>query len=266
MDVLFMSFIHIGVYFMFLPYTHQAAMAQTPVPFSLSSGNVITLHPLTIGASQEFLTWLQYKYIMQFSSLCVTVPIELQSEFQNTINTSMANFDIKSGIGQEYFLQNEEALLHYIEFLTRHDPQWPVDRIKSNILPYGIEPNAVQLVLDLSSAVTRPIPPPPPMPNIEQKHRDYTPEESVVRIYRSLGEKYHWTFDQCLALTDYQIYWYLYMLPEEREQIEELEAMTKSCKNEYQPASAPTGPNFIHFNTAEEYNMWLASKKQQETP
>lgn len=148
--------------------------------------------------------------------------------------------------------------------LCRNNDQWPESRIKDIMFPNGqITENALIWLGEMQMAVRRDIPPVQQLPDSDKAPLTYTPEESVVRIYRSLGEKYNWTYRQCLELTDYQVYWYLYMLPEDIARLNELNDMIAKNKETSGKSAGSNDtplPNIKKFDTPEEYEAWLVTQ------
>lgn len=252
---------------MLLPYSHKSAMAQTPVPYSMPDKSIIILYPATVGMLQEFTVWLQSRYVTQFAPLIAAMPDDVRPGFLETLFKGLDTFDASMGAGYAYLQTDAEAMSHYIYLLARQPADWTEDKIKTLLFPDGASDFGVLHFTSMKMAVSRTMPEPQPNPS-SKKQREYTDEEAVVRVYRMLGEKYGWTYKQCLELTEYQIYWYLYMLPEEKEQLEEMERMINESRNQMPGTDIPSGtmvnPNVIHFNTDEEYQAWLATRPPKE--
>lgn len=250
---------------MLLPYSHKSAMAQTPVPYTMPDDSIIMLYPATVGMIQEFTVWLQARYTAQFAPLIASMPDDVRPGFFETLYNGIATFDVTTGIGYAFLQTDADAMSRYIYMLARQPVDWSEERIKTLLFSQGVTEYGLVHFTSIQMAVTRKLPESQPYPKTsKRKQREYTEEEAVVRVYRMLGEKYGWTYKQCLELTDYQIYWYLYMLPEEREQLEEMERMINESQSKMSDSQLPSGtmmnPNVIHFNTDEEYQAWLATR------
>ena len=239
-------------------------MAQTPVHYRLQDNvRTVVLYPIRQGDAIEFDNWLKYQYVYSLNHQVELLPPSERQPFIEGILNEVERFDHQYGKGNEYLLASIDGLVRYIALLTRY--QWQEPDIRAFFFPNDrISETALQIIDEMRLAVFRQIPPDPPQPNINRKRREYNEEEAVVRIYRSLGEKYHWTYQQCLELTPYQVFWYLYLLPEEREQIEELHRLSKQNSDTFDKPELP--PGTIRFNSPEEYEAWRARQQKQPKP
>ena len=237
---------------MILPYSHKAALAQAPVPFQINDRTIL-LYPIRQGDAIQFDVWLQYQYAKQYGGQVNLLPPQERKAFIARILDEAEKFDQYSGY--RFIISNVDAMVRYVQILTRFE--WDEQDIRVTLFPDNeITDGTIATVDMMRTAVSRPIPPEPPQPNVNRKRREYSDEESVVRIYRSIAEKYHWTYQQCLDLTPYQVFWYLYLMPEERELMEDMERMSKS-KTDIPHAFEP---NVRRFNSPEEYEEWLAQQ------
>jgi len=189
---------------MLLPYTHTAAMAQSPVPYRFAD-RVIWLYPIRQGDAINFDVWLKYEYAQQFAGKIELLPQSDRPAFIDSVLDSVEQFSYQFGEGRSFLLSSVDALVKLLLILTRDEWQ----DVREDMFPDNeISTRAIHTIDEMLMAVYRPIPPVPPQP-ANQKRREYTEEESVVKIYRALGEKYHLPFQQVLELTPYQVFWYL---------------------------------------------------------
>lgn len=229
-------------------------MAQTPVPYMLG-GDTLWLYPVRQCDHIKFNTWLQYQYAQSFKQKLDIVPPEDRAVMIDYILEVVANFDYETDEGQKFMRTSISALIEYAHILLRG----AVTKLYLQDILFKdntITETSLQTFDEMRLAVFRPLPPDPPQPHTNQKRREYTDDEAAIRIYRSLGEKYDWTYQQCLELTPYQVFWYLYLMPEEREQIEELQRLAIQNQSKFSEPPVPQGA--IHFNSPEEYEAWLA--------
>ena len=118
---------------------------------------------------------------------------------------------------------------------------------------------AIRTVTEIRRAVYRSTPPAPKL-NIPDKRPKYetTPEEGEVRIFKMLADKFGWTYRQVLDLTDYQIFWYTYMFPEEREHTEELYDIAH--KDDHKSGSGNKHlPNSMYFESPADWDAYKAA-------
>lgn len=112
-----------------------------------------------------------------------------------------------------------------------------------------------------------------------------TRDEREARVFKQLPEKFGWGHGQVLALTEYQIFWHTYLYPEEREHLEDMDAMSSQYDKDANTTGFGQGtgtgygmngygtnlkndPNKIYFDNIEEMQAWAArqeSKKEAET-
>jgi hypothetical protein len=99
----------------------------------------------------------------------------------------------------------------------------------------------------------------------EQKAKE--DEIAVSRTYKVLAKNYHFSFEQVRNLTTYQIYYYVILLPEEEQELAEMDAALQRHHPGQPPLSRPivrnSNPNVKHFNTPEEYEMWRAGQNKK---
>ena len=250
---------------MIIPYTEQDALVQAPVYYKAGEEEVL-IYPLRIGDLIRLNGYVRYRYIKKETEGIEHLENEIRREFIDDILTRIEGFDFLSGLGYRFFLSDLPSLLLYVRCLLRAEETTSDEWIRKTFFPNGIDELAIIRIAEMRVALHIDTPPIPAL-NIENKPPKYetTKEEQVARIYKSLADKFHWTYKQVLDLTDYQIYWYTHLFPEEREHIEEMDEM--SHKNDRgvtgtgtSRVDVPYQPNTLHFDSPEEYEAWLAEK------
>lgn len=242
---------------MFLPYLHDEALTQTSVKFPLC-GDFIEIYPLTLGASCRINRRVRELFYARFDEQIDAIPEEDRADFAAGIMTASTEFSYLSGQGLTFFSTNIESMIMLVWELCRHSPDWPPERIKSALFPTDDTDFGFNLVTQMQYAVHRDAPEFPKLRIPDKRPRyEATPEELAVMRYRILMDKFHWTFDQVLALTSYQADWCAYKLPGEREQIEEsYEMIHRNDKNggpdvAYQPGT-------LHFDSPADWDAYKA--------
>ena len=249
---------------MIFPYPHTAALAQVPVPY-FYKGETIILHPLRLRDVLDMDMWMRSRVVKEYYEKIELFPPEEREEFVKEFGEKIAEIDTSTGKGNAILWRNSEALTHLVFLLTRGELE--EKKIRDLLFPNGFNKESVEVVLEMKQAVWRDLPPIPELKIVEKKPRyEATKEENEARVYHMLAEKYHWTYEQILDLTDYQAFWFGYMFPEEREHYEDMDAMVQQSRasraaRESEPPPAPK-PGVIHFNSPEEYEAWKARQKQ----
>lgn len=250
---------------MIFPYPHSAALAQMPVPY-FYKGESLTLYPLRLRDVLDMDMWLKSRIVKEYYEKVELFPPGEREEFIKEMGEKIAEIDISSGRGHVLLWRNSDALIHLVSLLTRGRVE--EKKIQELFFPNGFSDEAVDAILEMKQAVWRDLPPIPKLNIVEKKPRyEATKEENEARVYHMLAEKYHWTYDQILDLTDYQAFWFGYMFPEEREHYEDLDAMAQQSRasrlsDESEPLPSPK-PGVIHFNSPAEYEAWKARQKQE---
>lgn len=242
-------------------YSHAQALAQAPVRFRLH-GNQIVLRPLTVSATLDIDGFLRFQYQAQFDGQIELYPEDARADFVTALLDDIEGITYQHGKGSGFLLTDVDSMVYFVRHLCRFDEAWPENRIKEVLFPGGINEDSLGIFTAMRAAVYRSVPPFPVL-NIASKPDKYesTSEENEVRNYRILFDKFHWTFAQVLDLTEYQIAWCRYMLPEEREQREALEETLNRSSDGND--GAPLPPGQIHFNSSAEYEAWLAEKAEK---
>lgn len=241
---------------MLLPYLHEAALTQTPVTYFIGDDEM-TLYPLTFRS----INWLNFYtrdlYFQSFVKQIELLPDQIRQDFIAELMTESEGFSYLSGKGQEFFMSNSRLLTLLIRHLSRFSEEWPEDRIEETLFSSGITARTKQIIMEMQLVVHRDLPQSPPLQIPDKQPRyEWTPDETIIWHYRSLMEKFHWTPEQMLDITPYQAACYHYLLPSEREQREDLERSFEDRNDGSGPKPLPPGQK--HFNSPEEFNMWLA--------
>ena len=245
---------------MIFPYPHSAALAQVPVPYFYKDA-VLLIYPLRLRDVLDMDMWLKSRVVKEYHDQVELLPPGEREEFVAGLSDIIAGINGSSGRGYRLLWSNADALLHLAVLLTRGVVE--EDRLRELIFPNGLTEESVDVVTEMKRSVWRDLPPVPELKVVEKKPRyETTKEESEARIYHMLAEKYHWTYDQILDLTDYQAFWFGYMFPEEREHYEDIDAMIHQSKASLEARGAEASPSpkpgVIHFNSPEEYEAWKA--------
>jgi hypothetical protein len=240
---------------MIQPYTHQEALAQFPVSYPLGK-DTITIYPLTLRAILDINRKLRTEFLTKLEDT------EIQGKEAVEYNAKLLKIadtlNFESGEGREYFLNSPTILVHFVRHLCRFDDNWSEERLNKLLFPLGEVTNeALVLIIEMKTLVTRALPPFPKL-DIQPREPKYkaTQEEIEAKVFKSFAEKFGWNYNDVLDLTEYQIFWYSYLFPEEREHIEEMDAL--SSKN-HTPGSlpTPTGANVRQITDPAEIQAWI---------
>ena len=250
---------------MIKPYTHQEALAQFPVDYELGE-DTITIYPLTLRSVIDVNQKVRSEFIRSLEDITLTGQelIDYNAQLYK-ISESMT---FETGKGREFFISNPKLLVYFVRHLNRFSEEWSDSRLTSLLFPYGtVNESALLLVMEMKMAVTRKLPEMPTL-NIQYKPPKYraTQEETEARIYKSFAEKFGWTYKDILELTEYQVFWYSYLYPEEREHIEEMDALSHKNDNGFNNSSLPisTNPNVKQITDPEEIRLWMEQHRPKQ--
>ncbi len=253
-------------------YSHQSAMAQAPQPFILF-GRLVHVKPLSERDCMELDNAVRFWYLQSHSLVQTNLSSEAAIRIANAVKAKAITLTYRHGEGHELLFASQ---LHYStliwHFLRRVTPALDIPAITS--LCFKDETESVghehrKAYYDLSAGVFRAIPPPPP--NAFRKKQNEKPtflptleEEAVVRLYKALAERYHFTPDQIADLTHYQQYWLLFMLPEEAERLAQMEALAQRANASQHggkiiPPPLPTPAGTVAMSP-EEYETFMANR------
>lgn len=253
---------------MIIPYTEQDALAQAPVYYKVGDEEVL-IYPLRLGDLIKINGYVRNRYVRKETAGTEHLDSISRREFIDDFIKRIEGFDFLTGDGHLFFINDLPSLVFYVKHLLRFQDGWDDRRIQETFFPGGVDDLALTRIVEMRLALYCETPPIPPL-NITNKEPRYeaTKEEQIARIYKKLADSYHWTWDQVLDLTEYQVYWYNHLFPEERQHIEEMDEMAH--KNDRGPTGTGTSrvdvpyqPNTIHFNSPEEYEAWLAEKQSK---
>ncbi len=252
-------------------YSHQSAMAQAPQPFMLF-GQLVHVKPLSERDCMELDNAVRFWYLQDHSFSSTNLSREAAVRIANAVKAKSITLTYRHGEGHELLFGSQLNYSTLIwHFTRRATPSLDISSITSLCFKDETEPVSQEhrfAYYALSASVFRAIPPPPP--NVfTQKRSDKptflpsTEEEAVVRLYKALAERYHFTPDQIAGLTHYQQYWLLFMLPEEAERLAQMEALAHranaSQRGNIMPASLPKPPGTVQMSP-EEYQAFLTKR------
>ena len=244
------------------PYSHQEALVQFPVQYELGDGT-ITLYPLTLGAVVDLNRTLRTSFLSQLEDSTLTG--EEAVNYNANLLKIVEAMNFETGKGREFFFSSPKLLVYFVCHLCRFSEEWSESRLSSILFPYGtVEEAGLIRVIEMKTAVTRQLPEPPKL-NIRHKEPRYkaTQEETEARIYKSFAEKFGWNWEQIQKLTEYQVFWYSYLFPEEREHIEEMDEM---ANKDNPPGSIPppSNPNVKQITDPEEIRAWMMENMKKD--
>lgn len=255
---------------MIIPYTERDALIQAPVYYKVGSETVL-IYPLRLGDIIKINGFVRYRYVLRETAGSEYLDDEVKQEFIDDVIERLTDFDFLVGDWHRFFLSDLPSLVYYVRHILRSPSDWDDERIVKVFFPNGITDLALIRIAELRLSLHCDTPPIPKL-NITDKPPRYEPtnEEQIARVYKSLADKFHWTYEQVMNLTEYQVYWYMHLFPEEREHIEEMDEMAH--KNDRGGVTGtgtsridvPYQPNTLHFNTPEEYEAWLEKRRGEK--
>jgi len=255
-------------------YSHQSAMAQASQPFFLF-GHLIHVKPLSERDIMELDNHVRSWYLQSVSPATTHLSRDAAVKLTNAAKAKAITFTYRHGEGHELLFTSQFNYSTLIwHFTRRATPSLDISGITDICFKSPDEPVSIDhrlLYYELSASVFRQIPPAPPnafAKKTKQEKASFLPtleEEAVVRLYRALAERYHYTPDQIADLTHYQQYWLLFSLPEEVARLAEMEALARRSNNtnnagRITPPPPPRPPGTIQFSSPEEYEAWLANR------
>lgn len=245
------------------PYSHQEALVQFPVQYELGDG-LITLYPLTLGAVIDLNRALRSEFLSQLEDKGLSGQESI--DYHSNLLKIVDGMNFETGKGREFFFSSTKLLIPFVRHLCRFNEEWSESRLSRILFPFGaVEEDGLVKIIEMKTAVTRQLPEPPSL-NIRHKEPRYkaTQEETEARIYKSFAEKFGWNWEQIQKLTEYQVFWYSYLFPEEREHIEEMDEMANK-DNPPGTLPIPNNPNVKQITDPEEIRQWMMenmNKKQ----
>ena len=245
---------------MIFPYPHTSALAQVPVPY-LFKKEVLMLYPLRLRDGLELDMFLRGLYLKNYGEKAKLIPEGDRSAFVADFGKTLSEISYQRGVGHSVLWGSQDAMVYLVYLLTRK--KVPEERLRELLFGNGLDRESLTAVSEMYNAVICPTPPVPKL-DIPSKKPKYesTRQEREARIYHTMAKEFRWTYEQVLDLTEYQIFWYLYLYPDEREHHEEMHAMAhRNGDGDLEGGGAPTStPGVIHFNSPEEYEAWKAKQ------
>lgn len=244
-----------------LEYSTQFALAQIPVSFRLGSGRIL-IHPLRLRDVLVMEAWLRDRFIEAYEERASLLDREEDREaFLAGVYPTVPTLSFMSGPGHDFLCTDLPSIVHLVWLMGRGLNGWTEERVLEEFRRFDLD-GAVSLMLKMRVSVWKEPPAQAKLAIADRRPKyEMTDDEVVARVYHSLADKFHWGYEQVLDLTEYQIAWYLHLFPEEREHIEELDAMShRSERQANGNPDVPYQPGTIHFNSPEEYEAWKAKR------
>lgn len=245
---------------MIFPYPHTAALAQIPVPYPYKN-EILNVYPLRLRDVLDLDMFLRGLYVKSYGTRVNLIPESDRPAFLSDFGKTLSEITYQRGVGHSVLWGSPEAMTHLVFLLVRGAV--PEDQIRELFFGSGLDKDSLTAISEMFNAVICPTPPVPTL-NIPKKKPKYehTEQERAARVYHTLAKEFHWTYEQVLDLTEYQIFWYLYLYPDEREHHEEMHAMIHRGNGEDgEPSMA--SPGILHFNSPEEYEAWKAKQSSK---
>ena len=219
------------------------------------------LYPLRLRDGLDLDMFLRGLYIRSYGEKAKLIPERDRSAFVSDFGKTLSEISYQRGVGHSVLWGSPTATAHLVYLLVRG--VFSEDRIKELLFAGGLNRESLTAVSEMFNAVICPTPSVPKL-NIPPKKPKYehTALERDARIYHTLAKEFHWTYDQVLDLTEYQVFWYLYLYPDERVHHEEMHAMMhRGIGEDGEPTVTSSG--LLHFNSPEEYEAWKAKQSSK---
>ena len=237
-------------------------MAQIPVPY-IFKDETFLVYPLRIRDTLDLDMFLRGLYVKGYGTRAKLIPESDRAAFLSDFGKTLSEISYQRGVGHSVLWGSPEAMSHLVFLLVRGAVS--EERIRKVFFGRGLDRDSLTAISEMFNAVICPTPPVPKL-NIPPRKPKYesTEKEREARIYHTMAKEFRWTYEQVLDLTEYQVFWYLYLFPDEREHHEEMHAMIhRNGDGGSEGGGAPTStPGVIHFNSPEEYEAWKAKRGQ----
>jgi hypothetical protein len=179
----------------------------------------------------------------------IPLSFEARTTFLNAAKEKATTLTHRYGEGHDLLFETPDiyaTLLWY--YIRKATPSLTVSDIKALCFSEDDIITAIHRTTyyQLNSAVFRAIPPPPTYSLKNKKQKDEKPsflptleDESCVRMYRMLAEKFRYTLTQISELTHYQQYFLCLVLPEEHAARQQMEASLRRSQSSSGGGSIP---------------------------
>ena len=118
-------------------YSHREAMSQTPVPFTLPNGTVVTIYPLTERDYNEIDAWIKHQYMTNVVSACNMLPREEREQLMKVALEEAAALTFQHGQGNKILLSSTFGVSRLAYQLIRQGTSMTFDEFHKVLFPDG---------------------------------------------------------------------------------------------------------------------------------
>jgi len=118
-------------------YSHREAMSQTPVPFTLPNGTVVTIYPLTERDYNEIDAWIKHQYMENVVSACGMLPREEREQLMKVALEEAAALTFQHGQGNKILLSSTFGVSRLAYQLIRQGTSMTFDEFHKVLFPGG---------------------------------------------------------------------------------------------------------------------------------
>jgi len=261
--------------FSYVPPTHSQMLVGLPIPARLFDRSVL-ISPLTIRNVQTLNIRLRQIFLTQNIDLLDDTPAEIREQVIVDLYEKARSFSMEYGDGQVFIFTNSDAFCEVLSaYCSKTDPPLTNDWIKEKCCAINqVTFPAIKLLKEIQTATTVSFPKHQELPKKQEaelaRFFDDVDAESLVRLFRGLAERYHFSIEQVMDMTAFQAHNFLFVLPEEARRIWEMEAdmqRMKGNKNETRGGqlTPPAPGSGIVQMSPEEYSRYLTQLKAKKT-
>jgi hypothetical protein len=253
-------------------------LAGLPIPARLFDRDVL-ISPLTIRDIQALNIHMRQLYLTEHISLLDGTPPDVRKQVVADLYEKARSMSIEHGDGQLFLFTNVDAFcMVLVAYCVKSNPPLAEDWIKEKCCVLNqVTLPSVALLKEIQTAITVSYPKQQDLPKKNEselaKFFDDPDAEAMVRLFRGLAERYHFSMEQIMNMTAFQIHNFLFLLPEEVRRILEMDADIQRMRgNQNAPgqqhtASPPPGSGVVQMDVAS-YNAWkmqFDAKRRQES-
>jgi hypothetical protein len=244
-------------------------LAGIPIHATLFDRDVL-ISPLTIRGTLNLNIRVRKLYLEENIQLLEDVPDEIKVQILIDLKEKARNLSVDYGDGQLFLFTNANAFCTmFAAYCVNSTPPVTEEWIKEKCcVANQVTMPAVNLLKEIQESTVVSYPKQQDLPKRNEpelaKFFEDADAESLVRMFRSLAERYHFSMEQIFDMTPYQGYCMLAVLPEEARHIWEMENMhRKNISQPGQKAAMPPPPPGTVQMSPEEYNAFMMQRRAQ---
>jgi hypothetical protein len=140
-------------------YSHREAMAQSPVPFTLPNGQVVSLYPLTERDYNEIDSWIKHRYMENVVDSCNMLPREEREQLMKVALEEASALTFQHGQGHRILLSSTLGITRLAYQLIRKGTTFSFDEFHNILFPDGfLTVEGTEALNEMLSSVYRALP------------------------------------------------------------------------------------------------------------